>query len=216
MLKSARARAGRMPRYGRTEGMEGAEAKRKAPKGRPKSPRLRRNVVLVGMMGSGKTAVGRVLAARLGVPFLDSDAAIEEAAHASIAEIFARDGEPFFRDREAEVLARLLSGPPAVVSTGGGAFLAERNRRAIAEKGVALWLDAELDTLWERVRHKDSRPLLRTPDPRGTLSALYENRVPVYRLAELSVKTERGYSIEETANRALAVLATRPDILETR
>ncbi len=204
-----------MPGYGRTGRMAGAESRRKVPAGGAKAPRLRRSVVLVGMMGSGKTAVGRVLAARLGVPFLDSDAAIEEAAHATIAEIFARDGEPFFRDREAEVLARLLSGPPAVVSTGGGAFMAERNRRAIAEKGVALWLDASLDTLWERVRHKDTRPLLRTPDPKGTLAALYDKRVPVYRLADLSVRAEPGYSVEETASRALAALATRPDILET-
>lgn len=184
-----------------------------APLRRP--ARLLRSVVLVGMMGSGKTAVGRALAQRLEVPFLDSDAAIEEAAQASIAEIFARDGEGFFRDREAEVIARLLSGPPAVVSTGGGAFLAERNRRAIAEKGVALWLDADPDTLWERVRHKDTRPLLRTADPRGTLGELFERRVPTYRLAELSVRTEPGFSIEETAERALAVLATRPDVLET-
>lgn len=197
---------------GRT-GRMGGEARRK--RGREgAAPRLRRSVVLVGMMGSGKTAVGRALAARLQVPFLDSDAAIEEAAQASIAEIFARDGEPFFRDREAEVIQRLLSGPPAVVSTGGGAFMSERNRRAISERGVALWLDADLETLWERVRHKDARPLLRTPDPLGTLAALFEKRVPVYRLAELSVRTERRFSIDETASRALAVLAARPDILE--
>ncbi|WP_082483279.1 shikimate kinase [Rubellimicrobium mesophilum] len=185
----------------------------RAPASRP--PRLRRSVVLVGMMGSGKTAVGRALSARLGVPFLDSDAAIEEAAQATIAEIFARDGEPFFRDREAEVIARLLAGPPAIVSTGGGAYMAERNRLAISEKGVALWLDADLDLLWDRVRHKDTRPLLRTPDPRGTLASLYEKRVPIYRLADLSVRAEPGFSIEETAARALEVLATRPDILET-
>jgi len=189
----------------------------RAPKVKAQSgqARLRRSVVLVGMMGSGKTAVGRALAQRLGVPFLDSDHAIEEAAHATIAEIFARDGEPFFRNRETEVIARLLAGPPAIVSTGGGAYMAERNRTAISEKGVALWLDADLDLLWDRVRHKDTRPLLRTPDPRGTLAGLYERRVPVYRLADLSVKTEPGFSIEETASRALAVLATRPDILET-
>lgn len=190
--------------------MPGAETKK------PGSPgALRRSVVLVGMMGSGKTAVGKALAARLQVPFLDSDAAIEEAAHASIAEIFARDGEPFFRDRESEVISRLLSGPPAIVSTGGGAFMSERNRRVIAEKGVALWLDADLDTLWERVRHKDSRPLLRTPDPRGTLAGIYEKRVPVYRLADLKVTAEPRFSIDDTASRAVAVLAGHPDILET-
>lgn len=176
--------------------------------------RLRRSVVLVGMMGAGKTAVGRVLAARLGVPFLDSDVAIEEAAQATIPEIFARDGERFFRDREAEVIARLLAGPPSVISTGGGAFMSERNRTVIADRGVALWLDADLDTLWERVRHKDTRPLLRTQDPKGTLATLHQARVPVYRLAQLSVRTEPGYSVEQTAARALSVLATRPDILE--
>ena len=190
--------------------MPGGETKK------PGSPgALRRSVVLVGMMGSGKTAVGKALAARLQVPFLDSDAAIEEAAHATIAEIFARDGEPFFRDRESEVISRLLSGPPAIVSTGGGAFMSERNRRVIAEKGVALWLDADLDTLWERVRHKDSRPLLRTADPRGTLAGIYEKRVPVYRLADLKVTAEPRFSIDDTANRVVAVLAGHPDILET-
>ncbi len=166
------------------------------------------------MMGSGKTAVGKALAARLGAPFLDSDAAIEEAAKASIPEIFARDGEPFFRDREAEVIARLLNGPPAILSTGGGAYLAERNRRAITGAGVALWLDVDLETLWDRVRHKDTRPLLRTADPKATLAHLYEKRVPIYRLADLSVRSEPGFSIEDTASCALDVLATRPDILE--
>ena len=176
--------------------------------------RLRRTLVLVGMMGSGKTAVGRVLAQRLRVPFLDSDHAIEEAAQATIAEIFARDGEPFFRDREAEVILRLLTGPPAILSTGGGAFMAERNRDAIAGRGVAVWLDADLDTLWERVRHKDTRPLLRTPDPRGTLAELFERRVPTYRLAGVHVRAEPGFSIEDTAVRVVAALADRPDVLE--
>lgn len=178
------------------------------------APRLRRSVVLVGMMGSGKTAVGKALAQRLGAPFLDSDGAIEEAAQASIPEIFARDGEPFFRLREAEVIARLLSGPPAVLSTGGGAFMAERNRRAIEGRGLAVWLDADLDTLWERVRHKDTRPLLRTSDPRGTLAGLFERRVPVYRLAEIHVRTEQGFSVEDTAGRVIDALAARPDVLE--
>lgn len=178
------------------------------------APRLGRSVVLVGMMGSGKTAVGKALAQRLGAPFLDSDGAIEEAAQASIPEIFARDGEPFFRLREAEVIARLLSGPPAVLSTGGGAFMAERNRRAIEGRGVAVWLDADLDTLWERVRHKDTRPLLRTPDPRGTLAGLFERRVPVYRLAEIHVRTEQGFTVEDTAGRVIEALRERPDVLE--
>lgn len=175
---------------------------------------LKRSVVLVGMMGSGKTAVGKALAARLGVAFLDSDAAIEEAAQASIAEIFARDGEAFFRDREAEVIARLLAGAPAVLSTGGGAFLAERNRAAIAARGVSVWLDVPLDQLWERVRHKETRPLLRTADPRGTLGQIYEARVPVYRLADLRVGARAGYSVEETTAQVIEALALRPDVLE--
>jgi shikimate kinase len=176
--------------------------------------RLLRPVVLVGMMGSGKTAVGKALAARLGLAFLDSDAAIEEAAQASIAEIFGRDGEAFFRDREAEVISRLLAAGPAVVSTGGGAFMAERNRAAIATRGVSVWLDVPLDLLWERVRHKDSRPLLRTADPRATLAELYEVRVPVYRLADIRVPGRAGFSADETAGQVLAALAERPDVLE--
>jgi shikimate kinase len=175
---------------------------------------LRRTVVLVGMMGSGKTAVGKALSAQLGVPFLDSDAAIEEAAQATIAEIFARDGEAFFRDREAEVISRLLSGPPCVLSTGGGAFMAERNRLAISAKGVSVWLDVGLEVLWERVRHKDTRPLLKTSDPFRTLSELYEKRVPIYRLADLSVMASPSYSIDETTGRVIKCLQTRPDVLE--
>ncbi len=178
--------------------------------------RLRKSVVMVGMMGSGKSAIGRALAARLRVPFVDSDAEIEAAANATIPEIFARDGEPFFRDREAEVLARLLSGPPRVISTGGGAFLSERNRAAIARAGVALWLDADLPLLWDRVRHKDTRPLLRTANPRATLAEIFEARVPIYALAEVRVKVERGYSIEDTTSRVITALTERPDILETQ
>jgi shikimate kinase len=175
---------------------------------------LRRTVVLVGMMGSGKTAVGKALAHRLNVPFLDSDAAIEEAAHATIAEIFARDGESFFRQREAEVIARLLTAPPCILSTGGGAFMVERNRKAITDKGVSVWLNVALETLWERVRHKDTRPLLRTADPFGTLRDIYTTRVPVYQLADLSVTASASYSIEETTARVIAGLLTRPDVLE--
>ncbi|WP_439154611.1 shikimate kinase [Yoonia sp.] len=176
---------------------------------------LCRSVVLVGMMGSGKTAIGRTLAARLNVPFVDSDAAIEEAAALTIAEIFARDGEAFFREREAEVLRRLLAGPPRIVSTGGGAFLAERNRIAIAEAGVAVWLDADLPTLWDRVRQKDTRPLLRTPDPRATLAGIFAERAPVYALAGLRVPIDRHASIDETTQTVIDTLLTRPDILES-
>ncbi|EYD71666.1 Shikimate kinase I [Limimaricola hongkongensis DSM 17492] len=176
--------------------------------------RLRRPVVLVGMMGSGKTAIGKALSARLGCGFVDSDAAIEEAAKCTIAEIFARDGEAFFRARESEVLARLLEAGPRVVSTGGGAFLAPRNRAVIAEHGAAFWLDADLDLLWERVRHKSTRPLLRTPDPRGTLARLLEERRPLYAEAPLRLTARPGDSIEATTARVIETLAARPDILE--
>ncbi|ROU04219.1 shikimate kinase [Histidinibacterium lentulum] len=178
--------------------------------------RLLRTVTLVGMMGSGKTAVGRALAARLGVRFVDSDEEIERAAAASISEIFARDGEGFFRDREAEVIARLLGGPAVVLSTGGGAFLAERNRRAISASGVAVWLDADLPLLWDRVRHKTTRPLLRTADPRATLRALHAERTPVYALADLAVKADPAYAIEDMTDAVIRALAARPDVLETR
>lgn len=183
----------------------------------PQAPpgRLLRTIVMVGMMGSGKTAVGRALAQRLGVAFLDSDAAIEEAANATIAEIFARDGEPFFRAREAEVIGRLLSGPPCVLSTGGGAYLLARNREAIAAKGAALWLDASEELLWERVRHKETRPLLRTADPRATLHDLIAARTPVYAQADLRVAVRAEWSVDDTTARVIETLRTRPDLLET-
>ncbi|NIY73390.1 shikimate kinase [Marivivens donghaensis] len=176
--------------------------------------RLHRTVVLVGMMGSGKSAIGKALAAKLGVPFVDSDHEIEVAANATIAEIFTRDGEEFFRRRESEVIERLLSGPPCILSTGGGAFMAERNRTAITEKGVSVWLKATLDTLWDRVRHKDTRPLLRTPNPRKTLSELMTKRDPIYALANLSAQTKKGNSIEATTNNVIRSLLSRPDVLE--
>lgn len=177
--------------------------------------KLKRKVVLVGMMGSGKTAIGRALSAALDVPFVDSDSAIEEAAALSIAEIFARDGEAFFRRRETEVLRRLLAGPPGIISTGGGAFLAAENRDMIARDAIAVWLDADLETLWERVRHKDTRPLLRTPDPKGTLARLLAERREFYAQAGLRLPIGFHASIEQTTQSALRLLATRPDILET-
>jgi shikimate kinase len=178
--------------------------------------RLKKTVVMVGMMGAGKTAVGKALAARLGVPFLDSDAEIERAANLTIPEIFVRDGEPFFRRRESEVIHRLLTSHHGILSTGGGAFLAERNREMIAREGVALWLNADIDLLWQRVRHKDTRPLLRTDDPRATLQGLYDQRVPIYALADLSVPCDPALSIDQMAGRVLEKLLTRPDVLETR
>lgn len=176
--------------------------------------KLHRTVVLVGMMGAGKTAVGRTLAAQLGVPFRDSDHEIERAASMSIPEIFARDGEPFFRAREHEVISRLLHGRPCVLSTGGGAFLSEANRQVMSEKGVSVWLDADLDTLWQRVRHKATRPLLRTADPYGTLKSLHEARAPIYALADITVPSEPDISLDSMARRVCTALEARKDILE--
>lgn len=175
---------------------------------------LKKTIVMVGMMGAGKTAVGRALAARLGVPFLDSDHEIEAAANMTIPEIFARDGEPFFREKETQVIARLLQEERGILSTGGGAFLAERNRDLIAEFGTSVWLNAGLDVLWNRVRHKDTRPLLRTPDPRATLEGLYHQRVPLYSKADLMVVSDGTSSIEDMVDRVLEALKQRPDVLE--
>ncbi len=149
--------------------------------------KLKKTVVLVGMMGSGKTAVGSALARILGVPFLDSDTELTRAANMTIAEIFERDGEPFFRQKETQVINRLLETERGILSTGGGAFLSAENRQIIAEKGVAVWLRADIDLLWSRVRHKTTRPLLRTENPYRTLSDLCKARNPVYALAELAV-----------------------------
>lgn len=166
------------------------------------------------MMGSGKTAIGRALATRLDVAFLDSDAEIERAAQYSIAEIFERDGEAFFRTREGEVIRRLLKEPAGVLSTGGGAFLHADNRAAIAQKATSVWLDADLDLLWERVRHKDTRPLLRTADPRATLAQIFEDRTPIYAQAALRLPVSPSASIEQTTDSLIALLSTQASILE--
>lgn len=176
--------------------------------------RLKKTVVLVGMMGAGKTAVGKALASMLGVRFRNSDAAIEEAANMSIAEIFSRDGEAFFRTKEAQVIDRLLHGAPGVLSTGGGAFMSAENRKMISDRGVSVWLDVDLALLWTRVRHKDTRPLLRTPDPYGTLKDLYDKRVPIYALADISVQARPHFPVEEMATKVRDALLTRPDVLE--
>jgi shikimate kinase len=179
----------------------------------PGTRQLHKTVVMVGMMGAGKTAVGRALAARLNAPFLDSDAEIQAAANMSVPEIFARDGEAFFRDKETQVIRRLLKEERGVLSTGGGAFLAAENRAMISRRGVAVWLRADLDVLWNRVRHKDTRPLLRTRDPRATLGALYTARVPLYGEADLVVDSDAQASIEAMVDRVLVALQTRPDVL---
>ncbi|SEW16742.1 shikimate kinase [Aliiroseovarius sediminilitoris] len=176
--------------------------------------KLKKSIVMVGMMGAGKTAVGQAVANRLHVPFLDSDEEIVRAANMSIAEIFERDGEEFFRKRESEVIGRLLDTERAVLSTGGGAFMSEQNRNMISERGVAVWLNADLDLLWSRVKHKDTRPLLRTANPKVTLTEIYDTRVPVYAQADLSVEAQRDFTIADMANAVVAALLTRPDVLE--
>ena len=175
---------------------------------------LLKTVVMVGMMGAGKTAVGRALAKRLGVAFLDSDAEIEVAANRSVPEIFERDGEAFFRSRETQIIERLLIEKRCILSTGGGAFLSEKNRTNISAQGISVWLDADLELLWSRVRSKDTRPLLRTDDPRGTLKNIYDQRVPIYSLADLTVGSAPEYSIEDMVDQVIDALVARNDILE--
>jgi shikimate kinase len=165
--------------------------------------KLRKTVVLVGMMGAGKSAVGRVLAARLHAPMRDSDAEIVARSRLSIAEIFERYGEAFFREKETQVIDSLLDGTPSILSTGGGAWMSERNRKLLTERAAVLWLEADLDLLWSRVRHKTTRPLLRTEDPRRTLGEIFVERTPVYRLAPMKVEVRPDWSISETADAVL-------------
>lgn len=172
---------------------------------------LKKTVVLVGMMGAGKTAVGKSLAARLGVAFKDSDAEIVDAANMSIAEIFERDGEPFFRSAETRVLERLLQTEPCVLSTGGGAFMREENRALIAKLGVSVCLDADLALLWDRVKGKNTRPLLQTDDPFQTLSDIYNQRQPVYAQATIVVKTLPQNTIEDTSSSVFDALKSLGD-----
>lgn len=168
--------------------------------------RLRQTVVLIGMMGAGKTAVGKALALRLGVEIRDSDAEIVDSARLSIAEIFERYGEQFFREKETQVIARLLDGPPCILSTGGGAWMSEENRAQLTASACVLWLRADLDLLWQRVRHKTTRPLLQTDDPRATLAAIHDTRAPIYALAPHVVHVQPNWSIEETAARVMEAL----------
>jgi shikimate kinase len=149
-----------------------------------------RSIVLIGMMGVGKSSIGRRLAARLGVPFVDADAEIEKAAGMSIADIFARHGEADFRSGEARVIARLLDGGPQVLATGGGAVMNADTRAAIKAKGVSIWLSAEFEVLMRRInKRKNDRPLLQTADPAATLRELLVAREPVYAEADLTVQS---------------------------
>ena len=157
-----------------------------------------RSIVFVGLMGAGKTAVGRRVAQLTGLPFTDSDHEIEHVSRMTIPELFEAYGEPEFRSLESRVIQRIIETGPQVISTGGGAFMNEQTREAIAARGVSVWLKAALDLLMERVSRKQNRPLLKDPDPRGVLRRLMEVRYPVYQLADLVVQS-RDVSKEEMA-----------------
>lgn len=154
--------------------------------------RLDRPIVLVGLMGAGKSTVGRRLARRLGLPFVDSDDAIEDAAGFSAAEIFERYGEADFRDGERRLVARLIEGEVRVIATGGGAFVDPRTRKLLNERAITVWLDAPVEILADRTGRRDTRPLLRNPDRKGTLERLAEQRGPAYAEAHIRVKSGSG------------------------
>lgn len=147
----------------------------------------KRSVVLVGLMGAGKSTIGKRVAQMLGVNFIDADTEIETVSRMTIPELFERYGEPEFRDLERRVIRRILRTGPKVLATGGGAFMNEQTRRAIARAGVSVWLKAELDVLMERVGRKSNRPLLKTADPRATMQALMDQRYPVYSQSDITI-----------------------------
>lgn len=151
-----------------------------------------RPIVLVGLMGVGKSTVGRRLAARLHLPFVDADEEIESAAGMKITEIFARFGEPYFRDGERRVISRLIDGKPKVIATGGGAFINDETRALILDHATAIWLHAHPDILVERVNRRDSRPLLRNRDPLVVLTELARVRDPIYALAHIHISSQRA------------------------
>lgn len=164
-----------------------------------------RAVVLVGLMGAGKSSVGRRLATRLGLAFVDADTEIETAAGMTIPEIFDRHGEPYFRSGEARVIARLLDRKPRILATGGGAYMNAETRRLIGERSVSVWLKADLDTLMRRVRRRGDRPLLRQADPEAVMRRLMDERYPVYAEADIVV-VSKDSSHEETVNDVIDAL----------
>jgi shikimate kinase len=158
---------------------------------RPSSDvRTDRSIVLVGLMGVGKTTVGRRLAARLGLPFVDADHEIETAAGMTISEIFEKFGEPHFRDGERRVIARLINGAPRVIAVGGGAFMHPDTRALILDRATAVWLDADVKVLADRVSRHDTRPLLSGKNPLEVLTNLAETRNPIYALAPIHVRSQ--------------------------
>ncbi len=172
-----------------------------------------KSVVLVGLMGAGKSTVGRRLARRLGLPFADADAEIEKAAGCSIADIFEFHGEESFREGERRVIKRILQGPPKVVSTGGGAFIDPETRKRIRAKALSIWLRADLETILKRVKRNDNRPLLKNDDPRGTLEKLMIERNPIYAEADYvvdSADTAIDKVVDAIAERLDARAGTAP------
>ena len=167
----------------------------------------KKSIVMVGLMGAGKSAIGRRLATRLNMPFVDADSEIESAAGCSIGEIFKRHGEEAFRDGERRVIARLLEGPPVVLATGGGAFMDETTRNLVEGTGVSVWLRADLDTLVQRTAKRNNRPLLKNDRPAETLKSLMAIRHPIYELSDITVKSDNSPP-EETVNRVYAALNT--------
>ncbi|MGO4707012.1 shikimate kinase [Microvirga sp. 2MCAF38] len=172
----------------------GGEHETETPEGgHPISRRLgARSLVLVGLMGAGKSTVGRRLAQKLGLPFRDADHEIEAAAGMTIPDIFAIHGEAHFRDGERRVIGRLLQDGPMVLATGGGAFMNAETRAGIAQSGISIWLRADLDVLMKRVRKRTNRPLLQSPDPEGTMRKLMEERHPIYATADLTVDSHEA------------------------
>ncbi|MBI5322673.1 shikimate kinase [Bradyrhizobium sp.] len=168
----------------------------------------KRCIVLIGMMGAGKSTIGRRIAARLRLPFTDADTEIEAAAGMSIPDIFETHGEPHFRDGEARVIARLLDSGPAVIATGGGAFMREETRSRIRDKAVSIWLKADADVIMKRVRRRSDRPLLQNADPEGTVSRLLGEREPVYGTADLTILS-RDVPHDKIVDECLAALRAK-------
>jgi shikimate kinase len=174
-----------------------------------------RSIVLVGMMGAGKSSIGRRLAARLGLPFVDADTEIEAAAGMSIPDMFETHGEPYFRSGEARVIARLLDHGPQVLATGGGAFMNEQTRALVRNKGVSVWLRAEFDVLMRRIKRRTDRPLLKTSDdPAATLEKLIAERYPVYGEADLTVYS-REVPHDAIVDEIVAAVAARLGVPHT-
>ena len=153
--------------------------------------KLRKSIVLIGLMGSGKSSIGKRLSEKIGVSFIDSDEEIEVAAGMSITEIFETFGEAYFRSGEERVIKRILSGTPKVIATGGGVFMSKKNRTAIRQKSLSVWLKADLETLWFRVQGKETRPLLKVDKPKLVLRALLEERSATYGKADLIIDSKR-------------------------